>query len=81
MPCFSLQCFYPSGCCERLVQVVEGMAEGTSVRTGGRVKIPVPLDLWSKDWWKDAAIGREWLVLGRMKGKCPKLGLLFLHKC
>lgn len=25
--------------------------------------------------------GREWLMVGKMKGKCPKFGLLFLHIC
>lgn len=39
---FSLQCFWPSGCCERLVQVVEGMAEGTWFRTVGKVKLRFP---------------------------------------
>lgn len=43
LSCFSLQCVAPSGCCERLVLMVEGMTEGTSVRTRGRVKLRFPL--------------------------------------
>lgn len=35
--CFSLQCFHPSGCCDRFTQILEGTAEDTSVRTGGKL--------------------------------------------
>lgn len=33
--CFSLQCFHPSDCCDRFTEILESMAEDTSVRTGG----------------------------------------------
>lgn len=36
--CFSLQCFHPSGCWDRLTQILEGMAEDNLVRTGGEVQ-------------------------------------------
>lgn len=85
LSCFSLQCLRPSGCCEGLVQIVEGMAEGTSVRTWGKLKwgslkssesIGLCQGRMERSW-----AGREWLGVGKMKGKCPKFGLLFLHTC
>lgn len=49
--CFSLQCFHPSGCWDRLTQILEGMAEDDLVRTGGKLnqgslKISESIGLW-----------------------------------
>lgn len=54
--CFSLQCFYPSGCCNRFTQIPEGMAEDLSVRTGGKLNRGSLKNSESIGLWKGAEL-------------------------